>query len=52
MALVKPSENGDESLKNPRAQSQEMKFSHAADLDKAGGFEFPNVVRERGRADG
>ena len=52
MTFVEPGENGDEALKNCGTQSEEMKFALAADLNETGGFEFSDVVRERGCTDG
>ena len=49
---VECSENGDEALHDAGAQSEEVEFALAANLDETGGFEFLDVVGERGGRDG
>jgi hypothetical protein len=41
-------EDGDEALHHAGAEGEEVEFAFAAHVDEAGGFEFLDVVRERG----
>jgi hypothetical protein len=49
---VEVGEDGDDAFEDAGAEGEEVEFTLAADVDEAGGFEFLDVVRERGGRDG